>query len=108
MKTLKIISLLALVAIIATGCKKKIRMSFYNNTDRPVNVIVEGPGRGTGEIGTVLPGRTISTKIKVRKKYLPDEYHWSAGPAYKGTMTLTKHSPKTIFINIGGEEPRQP
>ena len=102
MKILKSLIIISLVGFIAAGCRSKsIKVSFFNNTESPINVDIEGPGSGTGELGTVMPQRVIRTKIKVRKKYLPDQYIWHAGDSYNGKFLITKHSPKEIFINIG-------
>ena len=105
MKIIKSLIIISIIGFVSTACRSKsIKISFFNNTKTPVNVDIEGPGKGTGELGTVMPKRVIHTKIKVRKKYLPDQYIWHAGDYYKGKFLITKHSPKEIFINIGPRE----
>jgi hypothetical protein len=91
--------LLVLSAVLVVGCEKEYKMTFFNGTDQPRDLILAGPGTGTGYLGTLGPMGKVQTKIKVDEDFLPARYEWEAGDK-EGSFTLTKDSKNKLMIAI--------
>ena len=96
-KGLLVLLLLAVVA--AAGCDKAVKVTFYNQTSQSRDVLIVGPGSGTGFIGTVQPMGTVKTKIKIDKDVLPKNYTWEAGDR-QGSFSIDDDSPGKLSIDI--------
>lgn len=95
---------LALLAsgLLLAGCDKKVSISFYNTTNRSLDVRIDGPGKGVGELGTVAPnGGLAATRIEVKKDILPAHYKWKAGE-HGGRITIEKGTAKKLWVRIPG------
>ncbi len=102
--TTALLLILALGSLYLGGCiEKKIDVTFTNLTDDRLDVYLNGPGKGTGVVGT-LNGKNdrVHTQLKLQPDDLPAQYSWSAGSKYEGRFTiqkLRKIPPK--FVDIG-------
>jgi hypothetical protein len=94
----------AVGALFLGGCfKKKIDVTFTNLTDDRLDVYLNGPGEGTGVVGT-LNGKNdrVHTQLKVQPDELPAQYSWSAGSKYDGRFTIQKmRKMPPRFIDVG-------
>ena len=100
----KLFVVVAVVALgVAAGCEKEVKMSFQNSTDDARVLMVSGPGKGTGLLGTVAPYQKVTTRIKVDEDFLPATYTWDAGDQ-DGTFTIDKDSksPQMVVIQKDG------
>ncbi|MBN1554539.1 MAG: hypothetical protein JXA11_07320 [Phycisphaerae bacterium] len=93
------------------GCfKKKIDVTFTNLTDERLDVFLNGPGEGTGVVGT-LNGKNdrAHALIQVPQDQLPAQYRWTAGSKYEGRFTVRsarKIPPR--FIDVGTPNDTKP
>ena len=60
---------------------------------------LDGPGDGTGFLGTVPAMSKAKTKIKVDEDFLPATYRWDAGDE-EGSFTVSKETPGELMIVI--------
>ena len=102
--TTTLLLILAMGSLYLGGCfEKKIDVTFTNLTDDRLDVYLNGPGKGTGVVGT-LNGKNdrVHTQLKVQPDDLPAQYSWSAGSKYEGRFTIQKMRkipPK--FVDVG-------
>ncbi len=84
-----------------TGCSKTVEVTFTNIASTPVEVQLNGPGEGTGLLGSMgAGGGRIFAEVKVSKSSLPAHYAWNAGP-FTGGFVISKKSPKKLWIDVG-------
>ncbi len=94
-----VLAVLILTAV--AGCDKKVKITFTNITSSPVEVQLNGPGEGTGLLGSMGPtGGRVRTELKVSKSILPAYYTWNAGP-WSGGFSISKKTPKELWIDVG-------
>jgi len=84
---------------VAAGCDKEVKMTFFNNSDRNRELLLSGPGDGTGFLGTVPAMSKAKTRIKVDEDFLPATYRWDAGDE-EGSFTVSKETPGELMIVI--------
>lgn len=90
-----------LVVTAVTGCDKRVEITFTNISSSPAEVQLNGPGEGTGLLGTMGgTGGRVRTEIKVSKSLLPAHYTWNAGP-WAGGFTIKKKTQKELWIDVG-------
>ena len=90
-----------LVVATMAGCYKRVEITFTNISPSPAEVQLNGPGEGTGLLGSMGgTGGRVRTKIKVSKSLLPAHYTWNAGP-WAGGFTIKKKTPKELWIDVG-------
>ena len=106
MKQLTFVLAVLVVAVIG-GCDKKVEITFTNISPNPVEVQLNGPGKGTGLLGSAGgTGGRVRTEIKVSKSRLPAHYTWNAGP-WTGGFAIRKKTQSPMWIDIGtGRGPR--
>ncbi len=111
--TTALLLFLAMGSLYLGGClEKKIDVTFTNLTDDRLDVYLNGPGEGTGVVGT-LNGKNdrVHTQLKVQPDELPAQYSWSAGSKYEGRFAvqkLRKIPPKFIDIGPSNAKPQTP
>ena len=91
--------LICLVSIALIGCDKEVNLTFFNGTHESRDLVLFGPGEGTGYLGSVGAMSKVKTKIKVDEGFLPATYSWEAGQT-EGEFTITKESPGKLMIAI--------
>ncbi len=95
--------LVCLGLALLVGCDKEYKLTFFNSTDQSRDVILAGPGDGTGYLGSVGPMSKLKTKIKVDEDWLPATYHWEADDIEDSfTLDDDSKSPLMIVIEPGG------
>ena len=94
-KGLVLVVCLTLVAL--AGCDKEVKLTFFNGTSQNRDVILIGPGDGTGYLGSVGSMSKLKTRIKVDEDFLPADYEWEAGEM-EGKFTITKDSSGKLMI----------
>ncbi len=104
MKYTLLLSVLCLAATTLPGClKKKVDLTFVNHADRALEVHVNGPGEGTGLLGTMEPGGKVGTTLVVPRGDMPVNFTWTAGP-YGSALVVWKGTPSPMTIDVGKTE----
>jgi hypothetical protein len=100
---------LVLLAGLAVGCDKTVKITFTNQTPQPRNVQLTTP-YGPIPVGTIAPGHPAKAVVKIRQADLPTQLIWQAGEL-SGTILVTKHSQGNYNVKIvqaGQFVPAQP
>ncbi|MCD4823884.1 MAG: hypothetical protein K8S55_04710 [Phycisphaerae bacterium] len=85
---------LGILALSAVGCKS-VQTTFVNTTSESLELQVNGPGFGTGYLGTLPPNGQIRTLIQVSPIWLPTTYTYTAGK-HKGAFSIASDSKSDI------------
>ena len=93
------IGTLALAGLLLAGCEKEVKLTFFNGTNEGRDLILSGPGDGTGHLGSLPAMGKLTTKIRVDEDWLPATYQWEAGDT-AGSFTMTKETPGKLMIAI--------
>jgi hypothetical protein len=86
------------LALTAVGCKK-VQTTFVNNTGKPLELQVNGPGNGVGYLGTIPPHGEIRTLVRVSYIWLPMTYTYTASE-YSDAFSIAKDTPERIEVGI--------
>lgn len=98
-RTILVLAALAISAM--AGCDKRVEITFTNASPRPAEVQLNGPGKGTGLLGSMGgTGGRVRTEVAVSKSQLPAHYTWNAGP-WTGGFVINKKTPKQLWIDVG-------
>ena len=96
--------ILVMMLLPLAGCRKKVTVIFTNLAHKQLTIQLNGPGKGTGLIGTMSGhGKTVQTEIIVNKSKLPAQYIWYAGP-YSNAFGINKGTDSPMSISVGTEE----
>jgi hypothetical protein len=107
MKTILPLFAILLAGTALPGClTKKVDLTFRNHADRPLEVHVNGVGEGIGLLGTMEPGGTVGTALKVPRRDMPAHFTWTAGP-YKNAFNVWKGTPESLTIDVGKEDSQE-
>ncbi|MBS3820138.1 MAG: hypothetical protein KGY81_00045 [Phycisphaerae bacterium] len=94
---------LLLAATTLTGClTKEVDVTFRNQSDRALEVHLNGAGEGTGLLGTMDPGGTVGTTLKVPRRDMPVLFTWTAGP-FKNAFTVWQGTSEILTIDVGAD-----
>ena len=91
-------TLIVAAALVFGGCKK-VQTTFVNTTTEPLELTVNGPGLGVGEVGTIPAGGQLTTLIQVSPIWLPTTYTFTAG-ANEQSFSLTNDCKDRIWVAI--------
>ncbi len=91
--------LVILAAALATGCEKKVQVTFVNTTTQDLQVEWAERGIAGMPIGTVGAGGTLKTVVKEDKDFLPTWYEWTAG-SYSGKVQIHEDTDSKLNILI--------
>ena len=95
---------LAAMLLPLAGCRKKVTVIFTNLTHTQLAIHLNGPGKGTGSVGTMSGhGKTVQTEIIANKSRLPAQFIWYAGP-YSNAFVINKDTDSPMSISVGTEE----
>ncbi|HNX27271.1 MAG TPA: hypothetical protein PKK48_07675 [Phycisphaerae bacterium] len=92
------VTLVVAAALISGGCKK-VQTTFVNTTTEPLELTVNGPGLGVGNVGTIPAGGQLTTLIQVSPVWLPTTYTFTAG-SHEQSFSLTDDCKDRIWIAI--------
>jgi len=95
----KIMLVMALVLVgTLAGCRS-VQVTFENTTSEPLALEVNGPGSGTGQLGTIPPRGQIRTLIEVCEWDLPTTYTFTAGD-HAGAFSISSDSHSRIWVTV--------
>ena len=103
MKHRTFLLLLVLAAATLVGCGRKVEVIFRNETPRPFDISLVGPGDGHKSLGRLAPHGQRETKVRVDKDLLPAHYTWHAvggWTRHSGTFPIGKRTPDEIVVRI--------
>jgi hypothetical protein len=103
MKLAKITGLsLMTLAVLATGCDKKIQLTVANHSDISRTVQMSTPDE-TMNVGTVSPNGRMKTTLSVKTSDLPADCYLTAEGGAKQTFTVTEDSPSKWWFHISAD-----
>ena len=92
--------ILPALLLLAVGCDKKVKLTFFNRSSQSLDLKVMPPGKGAVDMGTLIAnGGMLKYEVKVDEDDLPATCSWKAGH-HSGRIQITKDSPKVIPIEI--------
>ena len=97
-----VVLVLVSMSVGVVGCKK-VQTTFVNGTSEPLELQVNGPGKGVGYLGIIPADGQIRTEIKVSPIWLPTTYTYTAkyiSGTFSGSFSLAKDSNPKIWITI--------
>ena len=106
-----VVLILVLMAVGVVGCKN-VQTTFVNRMSEPIELQVNGPGKGVGYLGTIPADGQIRTEVSVNRIWLPYTYTYTAKHStgmLNGTFSLAGDSNSKIWITIPpGKRPEEP
>ncbi len=97
-----VVLVLVLTAVGVVGCKT-VQTTFINRMSEPIELQVNGPGKGVGYLGKIPADGQIRTEITVSPIWLPTTYTYTAkhiAGTFSGSFSLAKDSNPKIWITI--------
>ena len=106
-----VVLVLVSVSVGVVGCKK-VQTTFVNGTSDPLELQVNGPGKGVGYLGIIPADGQIRTEISVSPIWLPTTYTYTAkhiAGTFSGSFSLAGDSNPKIWITIpSGKKAQDP
>ncbi len=106
-----VVLVLVLTAVGVVGCKT-VQTTFINRMSEPIELQVNGPGKGVGYLGKIPADGQIRTEISVNRLWLPYTYTYTAKHStgmLNGAFSLAGDSNSKIWITIPtGKRPEEP
>ena len=96
--SLSMILSLLILAVITTGCDKRVSLRFKNHTDDSIDIELDGPGYDDELIGKIPPYGYYRYDLRIPERHLPAHYELDADEDEE--FTINKYTPSKLYIHI--------